>query len=256
MYNGAPVHADLERLIALQRLDTAAEAARKKLADEPERDKAFDARLDGARQRVATARDRLTDNQNARRAIEKEVAVHQGRLSKFREQAMAVKTNQEYHAIQHEIAHAQAEIKKHEDAMLERMLEADDLTAGVKKAESELAAEQKAIDTDRKVMKTEHGELQKSLEKMGEERAAIVAALDKQVLLTFEQVAKKRHGVAVAEAKDGICTICHVRLRPQVFNTVRRNESIIQCDSCNRILYFVPAPAAAAPVVDPSAHPS
>jgi predicted nucleic acid-binding Zn-ribbon protein len=256
MYNGAPVHADLERLIALQRLDTAAEAARKKLADEPERDKAFDARLDTARQRVATAKERLTDNQNARRAIEKEVAVHQGRLSKFREQAMAVKTNQEYHAIQHEIAHAQAEIKKHEDAMLERMLEADDLTAGVKKAESELAAEQKAIDADRKVMKTEHGELQRALETMGAERAAIVGALDKQVLLTFEQVAKKRHGVAVAEAKDGICTICHVRLRPQIFNTVRRNESIIQCDSCNRILYFVPAPAAAAPAVDPSAHPS
>jgi hypothetical protein len=41
-----------------------------------------------------------------------------------------------------------------------------------------------------------------------------------------------------------------------VFNTVRRNEAIIQCDSCNRILYFVPAPAAAAPAVDPSAYPS
>ena len=258
MYNGAPVHADLERLIALQRLDTAAEAARKKLADEPERDKAFDTRLDGARQRVAAAKERLSDNQNARRTIEKEVAVHQGRLSKFREQAMAVKTNQEYHAIQHEIAHAQAEIKKHEDAMLERMLEADDITAAVKKAESELAAEQKAIDADRKAMKAEHGDLEKALEKMGEERRAIVGALDKQVLLTFEQVAKKRNGVAVAEAKDGICTICHVRLRPQVFNTVRRNESIMQCDSCNRILYFVPAPApaTAAPAVDPSAQPS
>ena len=52
----------------------------------------------------------------------------------------------------------------------------------------------------------------------------------------FEQVAKKRNGIAVAEARDGICTICHVRLRPQVFNTVRRNEAIPQCDSCNRIL--------------------
>jgi predicted nucleic acid-binding Zn-ribbon protein len=95
--------------------------------------------------------------------------------------------------------------------------------------------------------------LQKALEKMGEERAAIVRALDTQVLLTFEQVAKKRNGIAVAEAKNGICTICHVRLRPQVFNTVRRNESILQCDHCNRILYYVPAPAAA---VDPSAQPS
>ena len=56
-------------------------------------------------------------------------------------------------------------------------------------------------------------------------------------------MSQRRNGVAVAEARDGICTICHVRLRPQVFNTVRRNEEIVQCDSCNRILYFVPAAA-------------
>jgi len=249
------MHPDLERLIALQRLDTTADAARKKLADEPVRETALETRLDTAKHRVASAKERLTDNQNARRAIEKEVAVHQGRLSKFREQAMAVKTNQEYHAIQHEIAHAQAEIKKHEDAMLERMLEADDLTVEAKKAEADFAAEQKAVDADRKAMKAEHGDLEKSLERMVDERRAIVGALDKQLLLTFEQVAKKRHGVAVAEAKNGICTICHVRLRPQVFNTVRRNESIVQCDSCQRVLFFVPA-AAAAPAADSSAQPS
>jgi predicted nucleic acid-binding Zn-ribbon protein len=34
--------------------------------------------------------------------------------------------------------------------------------------------------------------------------------------------------------------VCHVRLRPQVFNEVRRNEALIQCDSCLRILYFAP----------------
>jgi predicted nucleic acid-binding Zn-ribbon protein len=54
--------------------------------------------------------------------------------------------------------------------------------------------------------------------------------------------------VAVAEARDGLCTICHVRLRPQVFNEVRKNESIIQCDSCRRILYFVGNSEASAPV--------
>ena len=128
--------------------------------------------------------------------------------------------------------------------MLERMLEADELTAAAKKSEAELSAEQKAIDADRKAMKAEHAELQAAIEKMAGERAALVSALPPDVLSRFEQVAKKRNGVAVAEAKEGICTICHVRLRPQVFNTVRRNEEIVQCDSCQRILYFVPAPAA------------
>jgi len=234
---------DLERIIALQKLVSAAHAAERRLAEEPEHETALEARLETARQGVAAAKERLAENQNARRAIEKDVAMHQGRLSKYREQAMAVKTNVEYHAIQKEIAHAQGEIKAHEDRMLERMLEADDLTAALKKAESDLAAEQKAVEADRKAMQAEHGVMQASIERISGERTAIVGALNKQVLLTFEQVSKKRNGIAVAEAKDGICTICHVRLRPQVFNTVRRNEEIVQCDSCNRILYFVAAVA-------------
>ena len=249
------MHPDLERLIALQRLDTTAEAARRKLADEPEHAKTIEARLEAARQRVAAAKNALAANQAARREIEKDVAMHQSRLSKFRETAMAVKTNVEYHAVQKEIGYAQGEIKTLEDKVLERMLEADELTAAVKKAEAELAAEQKAADADRKAMTAEHAELQASVDRIAGERAQLVAALDKAVFAIFEQVAKKRHGVAVAEAKDGICTICHVRLRPQVFNTVRRNDAITQCDSCQRVLYFAAAasPAAAS---DASPQPS
>ena len=239
------MNADLERLIALQRLDSAADAARRRLADEPEREKALETRLESARQSVTHAKEHLTINQAARREIDKEVAMHQGRLSKYREQAMAVKTNVEYHAIQKEIGHAQTEIKTHEDKMLEHMLEADDLTAAVKKAEADLTAEQKAVDADRKAMSAEHAELQASLEKIAAERSALVAAVDKPTLARFDLVSSRRNGIALAEARDGICTICHVRLRPQVFNNVRRNEEIVQCDSCNRILYFVHLPTPA-----------
>ena len=240
------MHPDLERVIALQRLDSAAADAQRRLTEEPEREKALDSRIDAARQRVATAKELLAANLAARREIEKEVAVHQGRLSKFREQAMAVKTNQEYHAIQHEIAFAQSEIKSREDLILERMIEADELTATIKKAEADLAAEQKAIDADRRQLKAEHAELEAALARMASERAAVVANVSRDVLATFEQIAKRRNGVGVAQARDGICTICHVRMRPQVFNTVMRNEQILQCDHCQRILYFVPAAAPAA----------
>ena len=231
------MHADLERVIALQHLDTAAAEARRKLAEGPERAKTFETRLADAKQRVADAKAKLAANTEARRTIEKEVAVHQGRLSKYRDQAMAVKTNQEYHAIQHEMAHAQGEIKKHEDAILERMLEADEVNAAIKTAEADLAAQQKAIEAERVKMKAEDAERQKALEKLVADRAALVAQIDKQVLATYERVAANRHGIAVADAHDGICSECHVRLRPQVANTVRRNDSIVQCDSCQRILY-------------------
>jgi predicted nucleic acid-binding Zn-ribbon protein len=251
------MNADLERLIALQRLDTTADTARKKLAAEPEHEQALEVRLEAARQRVAAVKEQLAANKNARAALEKDVAVQQGRLSKFRETAMAVKTNQEFTAVQHEIAFAQTEIKKIEDAILERMLESDDLAAALKTAEADLTAEQKAVDADRKAATAAHVEMEAALERIVVERAALIAGLDRQVLAMFEAVARKRNGVAMSEARGGVCTICHVRLRPQVFNTALRNDSILQCDHCNRILYHVPAPAAAATAPsDPSARPA
>jgi uncharacterized protein len=236
---------DLERIVALQKLVSAAHDAERRLAEEPERAKALDARLEAARQQVATAKERLAENQTARRAVEKEVAVHQGRLSKFREQAMAVKTNQEYHAVQKEIGFAQGEIKTIEDKILELMVEADDLTATVKRADAELASELKAVDADRRAMATELAAMKSSLERIAVERADVVRGLNAQVLAIFELVLRRRNGVALALARDGICTVCHVRLRPQVFNNVLRNDQIIQCDSCQRILYYVPAAAPA-----------
>jgi predicted nucleic acid-binding Zn-ribbon protein len=241
------MNVDLERVIALQRVDTAAQEAERRLADEPERTKAFEARLERAREQVASAKQRLAANQEARRALEKDAAVHQGRLSKFRDQAMEVKTNQEYHAIQKEMSYAQGEIKALEEKILERMLDADDLTAALKRGEAELAKEQKDVEAERRAMAAELSDLRAARERLGAERATIVAAMDKRTLAIFEQVASRRHGVAVAEARDGVCTICHVRLRPQVFNNIRRNAEIIQCDSCQRILYFVPPAAAEQP---------
>ena len=241
------MNTDLERLIALQKLVSATHDAERRLAEEPDRQKALDARLEAARQHVAVAKQRLADNQNARRAVEKDVAVHQGRLSKFREQAMAVKTNQEYHAVQKEIGFAEGEIKTIEDKILEFMVEADDLTATVKRAEAELTSEQKTVDADRRTMATELADMKASLDRIAVERAEVVRGLNSQVLAIFDLVLRRRNGIAVAQARDGICTVCHVRLRPQVFNSILRNDQIIQCDSCQRILYYVPAAAAPAP---------
>jgi predicted nucleic acid-binding Zn-ribbon protein len=245
---------DLERLIALQKLDSARLDAERRLAEAPERERALDGRLESARERAAKAKERLGENQNARRAIEKDVAVHQGRLSKFREQAMAVKTNQEYHAIQKEIGFAQNEIKGLEDKILERMLEADEFTATTKLAEADLAVEQKAVEAERRALMGELAEIGASLARLATERADLVRLIDPRVLAMFDLVSRKRNGIAVAEARDFICTICHVRLRPQVFNTIRRNEDIVQCDSCQRILYIVPSttPATSASVSQPA----
>ena len=237
---------DLQHLARLQQLDTDIDAARRRIAEIPLLQQAMDTRLADQQAALAALKQRLADNQAARRTIEKDVATIQTRLSKYKDQLMEVKTNKEYQAMQHEIAAAQDAIRAHEDKILEGMEEAEGLTRDLKAAEAELKKQQADIATEQKVLTDESAALQRAIGEQSAQRTEITSQLSKEALALFEHVARQRRGLAVAEARDGICTVCHVRLRPQVYNEVRRNEALIQCDSCLRILYFVPAAASQA----------
>ena len=139
--------------------------------------------------------------------------------------------------------------------MLERMIEADDFTAAVKRGEG--GARRRAESGRRRSAQDVGGERRAQGRRGADGRRAgrhSSRPSTSSLLAIFEGVAQKRNGIAVAEARDGICSICHVRLRPQVFNTVLRNEQILQCDYCNRILYHTPKTAAAA--ADPLRQPA
>ena len=234
---------DLQRLIDLQRLETQIADAKAKIAAHPQRLAEADAQLAAAAQLLDTAKNRLKDNQEARRALEKDVALYQGRLSKFRDQQSAVKTNKEYQALGHEIETAQRDLGGVEEKVIERMVEADGIAVDVKQAEAVFAAKRKEIDAEKKRLGEELTELEATLTTATDSRQALLHQIDPRLVSTFEQVARVRKGIAVTTAtRDGLCSVCHVRLRPQVFQQVRHNDGIIQCDSCQRILYYVPPP--------------
>ena len=241
------MHPDLERLIRLQALDSEAAEARKAQSTIPDTQRALDQKLDGARSALAAAKDRLAGNQTERRGLEKDLASVSARLSRYKDQLMEVKTNREYTAMQHEIETAQGEVKRLEDAMLERMLEADELSGGVKDAETALKAAESQIATERLELDLQLQQAGATLERVTRARAELAGELPPPVLALYDSVARSRRGIAVTTARDERCTQCQVRLRPQVYQQIRHNAAVVQCESCQRILYFVPpAPASSA----------
>ena len=151
---------------------------------------------------------------------------------------MAVKTNKEYQAMQTEIAGGEREVGRLEDQLLERMLEADDLGRDVTQAKQRLAEERTAVDAERERVEQERIALETQLATFDAERNKVAKQLPSQAMSLFDTLARGRKGVAVVEARQGRCTSCQVRLRPQLFNDVRSNSALIQCESCQRILYF------------------
>ena len=234
---------DIQHLIRLQQLDTEIDAARRRITEIPTVQTALAARLERATAAVAAVKDRLAANQSDRKKIEAEVASIQSRLSKYKGQLLELKTNKEYQTMLHEIATAEAAIRSQEDVVLERMEEAENLTRDLKAAEAELKSQQAAIAAERAALDDEAKALQRRVEETTGARGTVASQLSPEMLRLFEHVARQRKGLAVAEARDGTCSVCHVRMRPQIYNEVRRGDALIQCESCQRILYFVPAPA-------------
>jgi predicted nucleic acid-binding Zn-ribbon protein len=235
---------DLERLVALQDIETRAAAAAQIVAQAPIRIEELDARITAARAAVADGRQALADNQAARRSVDKDLLVVQQRLEKYKEQSMAVKTNTEFHAMQHQMAAAKAEIDQFESRILETMVAADEIAARIKAAEAALKADETSVAAERAAIETNAAAQQVVVAECAARRRALVALMDKGTVALFESLIKSRGGIAVARAEKERCVVCQVRLRPMVYNVVIKNEAIVQCDSCRRILYFVqPTPA-------------
>ncbi len=234
---------DLESLIQLQELDLAAERLRRRIADLPAVQAALDERLTQLSGAVAGVKERMAVSQAARREIEKDLAAVQARLSKYKDQLMEVKTNKEYHAVQTEISAAEQLVRQQEDRLLDRMEEAESHAAELKAAEAALKTGQADVARDRQQLDLERTSAESTLDRTTAERTQLASRLSPHALSLFESVSRHRKGVALSQAREGHCTQCHVRLRPQVYNEIRRNDSLIQCESCSRILYYVPTPA-------------
>lgn len=244
---------DLERLVTLQQLDTTIEESRRTMAAHPQRLAEADARLSEASERVDSARARLKEAHDARRALEKEAAVFQARVTKFKDQLLEVKTNREYQALQHEIATAQTELGAVEEQELERMIEADQIAVEITQGEAALASQQKAADSEKAALARELAATETALADATTQRSALLAATEPRLVALYDQVAKARKGIAICTAtRDGACSVCHVRLRPVVFQQVRQNDSIIQCEYCQRILYYEPPSAQANAAATPA----
>lgn len=236
----------LRALIALQNLDSAADAGRKRLADLPAAEAAIDAAIAAATQSVDLATERVQENLLARRALDRDVAGVDTRLARFNDHKAAVKTNQEYTALLHEIATAKAEKDAIEERILVLMEEGDVLNASLKTAEANLQKAKQDGTHEREDLRRERAAIDRELERLAGERRGEVSGVDARALSTYEQLLKGRKGLAVAEMRDGHCTACHVRLRPHVEQLVRRNDTIVQCENCRRILHYEPPTASPA----------
>jgi len=235
------MNADLEKLVRLHLTETDLKRVEAELAEIPRLRQEVEEGLARDRSRLDAAKAALDASQKARKQNESAVQDLEAKRSKYKGQLMEVKTNKEYTAVLHEIEGVERDIKAREDAILDEMERAEALTQDVRREEVDfrtVEAEAKKAKTD---LDARAAKLGAEARRLGMERDAVASSVPEDALALYGRVGKLR-GTALAEARDGTCQTCHLKMRMQVWVEIRKNEQLFQCESCSRILYYEPPP--------------
>lgn len=232
------MHPELKTAIELQKVDLKVAELTSQIEGLPSQIQTLEAQLHDFIHAHEERMQRLSTNQKARRELDAEVESIQNRISRHKDQLYQVKTNEQFKAMKHEIEVEEENIRKLEDQILEKMMEAEQLEKLVNDAVSRLDGEKARVAAEIRKLESERQADIQERERLQVQRQELESALSEGVREIYQRV-RPRRGVAVAEVRDGCCTGCNVRLRPQVYNEVRMNESIVSCESCSRILYYV-----------------
>jgi uncharacterized protein len=239
----------LQNLMLVQGVDLRLNDVRARLAIFPKKLAEFDARVGAARAEVEHSKAAQLATVKDRKTYELDVEQWKEKVRKYKDQTSQIKTNEAYKALQHEVQMAEAEIAKAEDRLLEQMVAGEEYDRRIKASEKTLKEVEEAVRGERAKIEAEKATAEKELAELTAERTRLAAEIPEDMRDHYERIAKKHNGVSLAEVRDEKCTACGMRVRPHVFQEMRRanSEEMFHCETCTRILYYIEPVAAAAP---------
>jgi predicted nucleic acid-binding Zn-ribbon protein len=230
----------IENLLRLQEADKEIRRLQDEIAEFPQRVAVIERKLAGTKAQIEKAQAAVKTDEAARRKYDGAITELRTKISKYRDQSLDVKTNEQYKALLHEIQFAEKEIAAAEDKILELMVNGDARDKEVKAAQAELKAATAQVEKEKELARQRTAEDQKLLTEWHGKRDKLRTGVDEELLRHYERVSKFR-GSGISEVRDHKCMACQVMLRPQTYNEVRSGQQTIVCDSCQRILYINPA---------------
>jgi predicted nucleic acid-binding Zn-ribbon protein len=231
---------DLKLVIRLQEIDNRLADLAREISALPKHIAEIEKKLVSHERKLEADRAALAANQKERKKCEGDIQLQEQKISKLKDQMLQAKTNEVYRAFQNEIDFCQNEIRKSEDRILELMTESEPLDKNVKAAEVALKEEKAQVESEKQEARERTAVDESSSRDLHAERTKLVSQMTPSGYQRYERARKARRGIGVAEVVDNRCTACNMSLRPQFFQDLKKGDSIMSCESCQRILYYNP----------------
>ena len=223
----------------LQEIDSQIDRFEGDLARMPDEIQSIARNLVTLRRETAESQDRLEHVEKDLRRKEQDLASEQDKIKRSERRLLGIRNQKEHNALSREVKLGKKVAGEIEDSILELMTEVENLKTGIERKQREYAQFEKDLLAKKAEAESVESRASAALSKLTVQKKAITDALDMDFLKRYEAI-KKVRGYAVAELKNGTCSACHMAIPPQANIKVLKQEEMIMCPSCHRILFVKP----------------
>jgi predicted nucleic acid-binding Zn-ribbon protein len=243
-FREASLREKLGRLKLLQALDQVLDGLQQQRDALPKELAGLEDTLKSLQLKLDTVTQQYKDLQANKKKRELDLAEENDRVRKYDARLKDLKTNREYQALLREIGFA----KKASGELSEELVRLDE---ELKLKKEDVAAAEAAMDGKKEELTAKRKEIEKALKEVeksyaGEvkRRDELFAEVPKDLIARYTLI-RKRTNLVVVNVKSGACQGCFMSLPPQLYNQVRRNDTLYTCPNCHRIMLYEPPPEAA-----------
>ena len=233
---------DFEKLIRLQEIDSEVRKAGLFLESIPPLIEDIDRKIAESSAIAAAAKDKMAHSQKKRREIEADLKDIKAQIGKYKRQTNEVKTNKEYSALLKEIEEAERRVDSLEESFISEMLLEDDIQKEIRAANQKLAENQDKLTREKEQVFLKKREAEERTALLQGQKESLLPQLPPEQVALYLRLLRNKGGSALSPVTDDFCSMCHVRVRPQVLNELKEARKVILCENCGRILYWKEKP--------------
>ena len=234
------MRAQIEALAALQRIDQSLKENTQALQAGESRVAALADAVQTHETAVAEIDGELTQLAAKQSELEGRLAHVESRMKDRRMRITRIRNDKELGLAKREVELLKEESGGLEGELMTVLEQVDTATKRLEAARSELASLTGARDAEAETLRDTAGRLSAEIERDRSRRDELVGAVDGDLCRRYEMIFSRRGGVAVVAVRGGTCQGCHMHVPPQLYNQLQRNEQLILCPNCQRMLFWQP----------------
>lgn len=227
---------DISLLVQIARVDAGLNNHRVQLEQIPAQIAAAEKKIAALNEAEAKAVGEMEAMKKERRDLERSLEDDEQKVTKFKNDLMHCESNAAYTAALKEIAAKESEIERKEERLLE-LMDAIEEKEGVHGGIIEdIASRRAAVEGEKAALESRTASLKQDMERLAAEKPRLLSEVDDSIRRRYQRLLDKYGDVAVVSVEGDTCGGCHTQLPPQVIVEVKKNNQLITCQSCGRLL--------------------